>query len=53
MLADLEEAARVRDYLFVSVPANFMFDRYRHDSAYVDLLARHGVDLLPAPGRTA
>ena len=49
MLRDLEEAARVRDYLFTSVPANFMFDRYRSDPDYVALLRRNGLDLLPGP----
>lgn len=53
MLRDLEEAARVRDYLFVSVPANFMFDRYRDDDEYVALLRRSGLDLLPEPNGNA
>ena len=50
MLLDLEEAARVRDYLFVSVPANFMFDPFRDDPDYLALLRRNGLDLLPKPG---
>ena len=45
--ASLEEAARTRDYLFVSIPAHELFDRYRDDPVFVDLLRRHELDLLP------
>ena len=47
MLAALEESARNRDYLFVSTPAHVLFDRYRDDAGFVDLLTRHGLRLLP------
>lgn len=47
MLADLEGAARARDYLFVSVPGIVLFDRYRDDPGYRSLLTRHGLALLP------
>lgn len=43
----LEEAARMHDLLFVSLPAHVVFDRYRDDPAFVALLRRHGLDLLP------
>ncbi len=49
MLSDLEAAARSRDYLFTSVPANILFDRYREDADYLALLHRHGLDLLARP----
>ncbi len=45
--ASLEEAARTRDYLFVSIPAHELFDRYRDDPVFVDLLHRHDLELLP------
>ena len=47
MLARLEQAARDRDYLFVSTPAHVLFDRYRGDPDFVALLHRHGLALLP------
>lgn len=46
-LASLDEAARIRDYLFVSAPANVLFDRYRNDPDYIELLHRHRLELLP------
>jgi len=46
-LASLDEAARIRDYLFVSAPAHVLFDRYRNDPAFIDLLHRHQLELLP------
>lgn len=49
--ASLEKAARIRDYLFVSAPAHVLFDRYHGDPAFVALLRRHGLDLLPTPIR--
>ena len=43
MLDRLEQAARDRDYLFVSTPAHVLFDRYRDDPDFVALLNRHGL----------
>lgn len=49
MLADLEKAAYIRDYLFVSVPLIVFFDAWREDAQFVSLLRRYGLDLLPRP----
>ena len=46
-LASLDEAARIRDYLFVSTPAHALFERYRHEPDFVELLRRHQLELLP------
>ena len=43
----LDEAGRVHDYLFVSMPAQVLFDRYRDDPRYLALIERYGLPLLP------
>ena len=48
VLASLDRAADERDMLFVSVPADRLFDRYHADAAFVELLGRHGLELSPA-----
>lgn len=46
MLHHLEQAASDRDYLFITTPSHVLFDRYRDDPAFIDLLHRHGLKLL-------
>lgn len=46
MLMYLEQAASNRDYLFITTPSHVLFDRYRDDPAFIDLLHRHGLKLL-------
>ncbi len=43
----LDEAGRTRDYLVVSLPAQVLFDRYRHDPRFIALLRRYDLPLLP------
>lgn len=44
----LERAAQARDVLFASIPADPLFGPCRDDPAFVALLQRHGLDVLPA-----
>lgn len=50
--ASLERAGLERDLLFVTVPADRLFDRFHADPAFIALLRRHGLDV-PAAFRAA